>query len=229
MNYNTLKLPISVQICTLNEEKNIRACLKSVIKNNPLEILIIDGGSTDRTLEIVKKMKVRLICAGRVGLAKQRQVGITSTTLPFIAIVDADDRLETDCLIKLLKEMIDNKFSAIQANVQPYANETYWQKAWGFFCSINTNVKGKTNMVGRPALFEKESIIKVGFDPFFTFGSEDTDISYRFEQLGYKQGIGTGISYRIHPKTFSECKKNGLVTDVVMLGLPISILRGKSI
>ncbi len=103
--------------------------------------------------------------------------------------------------------MIDNKFSAIQANVQPYANETYWQKAWGFFCSINTNVKGKTNMVGRPALFEKESIIKVGFDPFFTFGSEDTDISYRFEQLGYKQGIGTGISYRIHPKTFSECKK----------------------
>ena len=37
-------LPISVNICTYNEEKYIEDCLKSVIKNNPKEIIVVDGG-----------------------------------------------------------------------------------------------------------------------------------------------------------------------------------------
>lgn len=200
------KLPISVQICTLNEEENIENCLKNVLLNNPKEIIIIDGGSNDKTVEIAKKYSVTIINAGRIGLAKQRQLGIEATQLPYIAIVDADDRLESDCLSKLLEELNLGNYKAIQANVQSFSNKTYWQKAWGLYCSVNINNHGDTNIVGRPALFESECICKVGFDFFFTYGSEDTDISYRFEQLQYRQGIGTGISHRIHPTSFKECK-----------------------
>ena len=55
------KLPISVQICTLNEENNIEDCLKSVFLNNPEEIIIIDGASNDNTVEIAKKYNVKII------------------------------------------------------------------------------------------------------------------------------------------------------------------------
>jgi len=200
------KLPISVQICTLNEENNIEDCLKSVLLNNPQEIIIIDGASNDKTVEIAKKYNVKVLNAGRIGLANQRQMGIESTNLPYIAIVDADDRIESSCFLKLMNEIELGKYKAIQANVQSYANNTYWQTAWGLYCSISINNHGDTNIVGRPALFDRECLCKIGFDFFFTFGSEDTDLSYRFEQNNYRQGIGTGISYRIHPTSFIECK-----------------------
>jgi len=199
-------LPISVQICTLNEEKNIRDCILKVLENEPEEIIVIDGDSVDNTREIATSLGVKVLNVGRIGLAKQRQIGIESTSLPFIAIVDADDRIENTCLRTLLTQLNQYKFKAIQASVQSLHNLTYWQKAWGLFCSININDAGPTNIVGRPALFERLSILKIGFDPFFTYGSEDTDISYRFEKSGLSQGIGTGISYRIHPSTFIECK-----------------------
>jgi len=52
---------VSVVIPTLNEEKHIEMCLNSLFcqtyYSNIIEILIVDGGSTDRTLEIVKKIR----------------------------------------------------------------------------------------------------------------------------------------------------------------------------
>jgi len=204
---NESKLPISVQICTLNEEENIKDCLEKVSLNSISEILVIDANSNDNTRNIASALAVNVINAGRIGLANQRQIGIMNTDWPYIAIVDADDRLEKDCLSKLLHEMEENNFDAIQANVQSLENLTYWQTAWGLFCSLNINTAGKTNMVGRPALFKTEAIKKIGFDNFFTYGSEDTDISYRFEKNNYIQGIGTGKSFRIHPRTFKECYK----------------------
>jgi glycosyltransferase involved in cell wall biosynthesis len=201
------KNPVSVQICTLNEENNIGDCLQNVLENNPEEIIVIDGGSTDNTIRIAEAMGARVLRTGRIGLARQRQVGIESTKLPHIAIIDADDRINPDCLTILLNQLKEGSYKAIQANVQSFKNETYWQKAWGLFCSVNINTPGRTNIVGRPALFERESILAIGFDPFFTYGSEDTDISYRFEKAKLDQGIGTGVSYRIHPDSFEECKK----------------------
>jgi glycosyltransferase involved in cell wall biosynthesis len=200
-------LPISVQICTLNEEKNIRECILKIIENGPEEIIVIDGASSDSTRDIASSLGAKVLNVGRIGLAKQRQLGIESTALPYIAIVDADDRIEIDCLNTLLIQLKNGNYSAIQASVQSFENLTYWQKAWGLFCSININDVGPTNIVGRPAIFDRTAILDVGFDPFFTYGSEDTDISYRFEKTGLMQGIGSGISKRIHPSTFNECKK----------------------
>jgi glycosyltransferase involved in cell wall biosynthesis len=200
------KLPISVQICTLNEENNIEDCLNYVLLNNPEEIIVIDGDSEDKTVEIATSYGVKVIKAGRIGLAKQRQLGIESTNLRYIAIVDADDRLDKNCLPTLFSEIKIGNYKAIQANVQSFLNRTYWQTAWGLYCSVNINDHGLTNIVGRPAIFETSSLRNVGFDAFFTYGSEDTDISYRFEKLSLRQGIGTGISYRIHPSTFYECR-----------------------
>ena len=205
-NSDEQQLPISVQICTLNVETMIKDCLMSVVKNNPAEIIVIDGSSSDKTVTIAEEFGVRIITLGRIGLGNSRQIGIISTTLPYIAIVDADDRLMPDCLKILYNELIDNNFDAIQANNQPFENTTYWQKGWGLNIGLNCNSVGTTNMVGRPALYVTDAIVKVGFDPFFTFFAEDTSLSILFEKQGYRQGIGTGISKRIHATTFQESK-----------------------
>ena len=46
---------ITVTIPTLNEEKNILSCIKSIKKSGIKNIIVIDGGSTDNTINILKK------------------------------------------------------------------------------------------------------------------------------------------------------------------------------
>jgi glycosyltransferase involved in cell wall biosynthesis len=64
-------LPLSVIINTLNEEKNISSCIESIIKQNPYEIILIDGSSNDKTVDIAKKYNVKVIVVDRKGLAYQ--------------------------------------------------------------------------------------------------------------------------------------------------------------
>jgi len=52
---------ISVCIATYNSEKTLRACLDSIFRQTvkPKEVLVCDGGSTDRTLEVLKEYPVK--------------------------------------------------------------------------------------------------------------------------------------------------------------------------
>ena len=49
---------ITVTIPTLNEEKNILSCIKSIKKSGIKNIIVIDGGSTDNTINILKNSKI---------------------------------------------------------------------------------------------------------------------------------------------------------------------------
>jgi len=73
-----MPVPVSVQICTLNEADNIEACLESVFSSNPEEVVVIDGGSTDGTREIAQRIGVRVLNPGRLGLGPLRKLGYMS-------------------------------------------------------------------------------------------------------------------------------------------------------
>ncbi|MBI4066281.1 glycosyltransferase [Candidatus Gottesmanbacteria bacterium] len=53
-------MKLSVAIATYNEERKLGACLASV-SSWADEIVVVDGGSTDQTLEIAKKYKARIV------------------------------------------------------------------------------------------------------------------------------------------------------------------------
>lgn len=53
-------LPISVVIAAKNAERTIKECLDSVQRNNPAEIIIVYGVSTDRTVEIAQRYTNRI-------------------------------------------------------------------------------------------------------------------------------------------------------------------------
>ena len=56
---------ISVVLPVLNEEQSIRGTLQSLIRLTPYEIIVVDGGSRDRTLEICKEFAVDVMHAER--------------------------------------------------------------------------------------------------------------------------------------------------------------------
>lgn len=91
----TAKLPISAYIICQDEEAVIENCLKHVAMC--AEIIVVDSGSADRTLEIVRAlaadgMPIRLIEEPWRGYAAQKQFALDQCTQDWCLNVDADER-----------------------------------------------------------------------------------------------------------------------------------------
>ena len=101
---------ISILIPTYNSEKYIEKCLNSVISQTypNIEIIIIDGGSTDKTLDIVKKYKNIKIYRDpkNFGLGYSRNHAIEKCETDLFIFLDSDDTLEKNCVELLYNKMI---------------------------------------------------------------------------------------------------------------------------
>ncbi|HEY8996333.1 MAG TPA: glycosyltransferase family 2 protein [Edaphobacter sp.] len=87
----TMKPKLSVAIITLNEEENLPRTLASVQFAD--EILVIDSGSTDRTLEIAREYGARVISEPWKGFAQQKNSAIEKCSGEWILSLDADEEL----------------------------------------------------------------------------------------------------------------------------------------
>ena len=83
------KLPISVIIVAKNAEATIAECMSAVQKNKPFEIIVIDGNSTDRTIEISRRYTERIYSDEDKGLGYARQLGAEMANQEYIAYVDS--------------------------------------------------------------------------------------------------------------------------------------------
>lgn len=83
-------MKISVCIICQDEEKNIRACLDSVKWAD--EIVVVDSGSRDRTVEIAKEYTTRVIHNPWAGYNAQRMFSIQQAVGEWVLCLDADER-----------------------------------------------------------------------------------------------------------------------------------------
>jgi len=205
---------IAIYICTYHEEDNIQDCIKSIKQNGYENILVIDASKDDLTKIKAQEVSAKVITTTK-GLASQRQVAIDDCQSEYLMFVDADDRLDKNCISALLEELEGNQYDAIQASLRVLNPKTYWEKGMDVNLTYCTNGLGKTNMLGRPAIYKTNILKQVGMDVSFNgVGNEDAALSIKMERFGAIQGKGSGISYRYHPASFKEnfeaWKKYGL-------------------
>jgi glycosyltransferase involved in cell wall biosynthesis len=193
---------VSVQVCTLNEEANISACLEAIRANDPADILVIDGGSADRTVEIARSMGARVIEAGPIGLARQRRLGYLDSPCPLVAFVDADDRIAANWLSTMVSELESGSYSALQSLLRVPEPHNFWTGGWDGYFQESVRPVAETIMVGRPALYRTEALLGIASAPGMII--EDTEMSRDFQSRGLRQGIGTAISYRYCPDSADE-------------------------
>ena len=97
----TTAVPISLVVITLNEEKNIERCLKSVPFAQ--DIVVVDSGSQDRTVEIAQKLGARVIQQPWLGFSKQKTFAAQQARHDWVLSLDADEALDEKALEKILQ------------------------------------------------------------------------------------------------------------------------------
>ena len=96
-----MAVKLSVTIITHNEEENIAGCLESVKWAN--EIIVVDSGSTDNTVDIAKGYTDKVIHNAWNGYAAQKSFALNQATNEWVLSLDADERVTEE-----LKNEIEN-------------------------------------------------------------------------------------------------------------------------
>src|SRR5579864_957011 len=97
-------MQLSVVIITFNEEANIGRTLQSVqplVADGKGEIIVVDSGSTDRTLEIAKSHGAKVFVEEWKGYAAQKNSAIDKATGKWVLSLDADEEVEPSLLDEL--------------------------------------------------------------------------------------------------------------------------------
>ncbi|MDD5729773.1 MAG: glycosyltransferase [Candidatus Omnitrophica bacterium] len=183
---------VSLYIPCYNAQSYIDKCLSGVMKQTypPDEILVIDDGSADKTVEIASRYPVKIIShAGNEGLASARNTAFRNARNEYVASLDADCVPEPGWLQRLMQDFTgDNVAGAggklLESNLSGVVNKwrsVYMRQHWG-----NERIINPRFLFGSNNVFRKNALIKAGmYDPALRTNYEDCDMSLRLRGLGY--------------------------------------------
>jgi len=120
-----MRPPISACVITLNEERNIRDCLASLAWAD--EIVVVDSGSTDRTVELAAEYTPRVIHHKWEGINAQRNFALSEVRHDWVLCLDADERVTPE-----LRDEIRRRLEAEADRVDGYRlrRRTHYLGRW---------------------------------------------------------------------------------------------------
>ena len=164
-------MKISIITVTLNSEKTLRDTLNSVFSQTykNIEHIIVDGGSNDNTLSILKRYpnkKKKIFIKKKFGIYESINYGIQKSSGKFICILNSDDIFQSNEVLKnLAAEVLKNKKSEIfLGNVAYFDNSDYYHITRYYASSNFKSWKMKFGLMPpHPAsLIKRQTYIKHG-------------------------------------------------------------------
>lgn len=208
---------ISVVVPVRNAEAMLDGCLASIQAQNPREIIVVDGNSTDGSLEIAHRYGATILSDEGRGLPAARMLGARAASGRFVALVDSDVLLQPDSLARLRDELVQGGYDAIQAGLESVSGPGYWGQA---LAHHHRSGRSKHWFGLSATLVERETLLSFGFDPSFSSG-EDIELRWRLRNAGAKAFVSetTVVEHRFDD-TFRFAKGQWLA-DGEGLGLMI--------
>lgn len=191
------KIDISIIVPAYNAEKTIEKCLNSLLTQNgvKLEIICINDGSEDDTLNILKSYENRynnivVVSQQNKGVSKTRNLGIDIAKGNYIMFVDADDFLKEDSLCRIdLSEQLDlYKFGYAYSYKNVYQENSFENKKIVIdesncnkvFVDVMNNIK--ENMVWGQ-LYKREILDDIRFDSNIFYAEDILFNSYVLRKI----------------------------------------------
>ncbi|MFB2772958.1 glycosyltransferase [Pelatocladus sp. BLCC-F211] len=189
---NQIKPKISIVIPAYNSEKTIKYAIESVLKQtlNDFELIIINDGSTDSTLEVISQFKdprIKVFSFENAGGNVSRNRGLERATAEFVSFLDADDIWTSDKLESQLHALKENPQAAVAYSWTDYIDEQGKLLFSGTHITANGNVYEQlivSNFLenGSNPLISREALVQLdGFDEDLT-AAQDWDMWLRLAQ-----------------------------------------------
>ena len=176
---------LSVVVPVRNAEHLIEECLASITRARPREIIVVDGLSTDRTLEIARRYPVRIVSDGGRGVAAARAIGIELAQSPWVALIDVDMVLPDGALAQLLDECVHERYTALQAGLLSVSSSGYWGRA---LVAHHRTGRAKNWPGVSATIVARDTVLRHGFDERFVSG-EDIELRWRLRRAGARLGV----------------------------------------
>lgn len=224
MNYE-----VAIVIPTLNEERFISRCLDSIIKQTyefeKMDVMIIDGGSNDKTKDIVAEYQkshqnIRFIENKKKIQSVAFNIGFKKSTAPYIIRLDAHAEYDSKYIslcIENLKQ--DEKRGNVggRCNILPF-NQSIWAQTNAILNHSRFGIGGAAFRVSNEAhntdsvpfgAFPRKIIEKIGGMREDLPRGEDNEYNSRIRKAGYKIFFDPNIisSYFARPTLGASCKQ----------------------
>lgn len=224
-----MKYDVAIIIPTLNEENFISRCINSIIKQSfnftNMDIMVVDGGSTDKTREIVRSYQkqyknIRLLDNKKKIQSIAFNIGINNSDAPYLIRLDAHATYNKDYISLCVKTLKENKNIGNvggRCKILPF-NHTIWAETnailnhsrfgiGGAAFRVST-VEHETDSVPFGA-FPRKVIEEIGGMREDLPRGEDNEYNSRIRKAGYKVLFNPCIisSYYARPTLKTSCKQ----------------------
>ena len=212
---------------TFNDEDGVCDLLYDIDNQTikPYEVIIVDGGSNDKTCEIIEKsdLNIRLIKGKRLNISQGLNAGIKEATTDFIGIVAVGNRYKENFFCELMKKMkndeADCTFSYLSGN-----RDTWFARLYSDFFMV----KSYGIATNHGVLLKKEIFEKCGyFYESFYYAGEDAEYFRRLKRYGIKMScVEKEMVVWDSPKKLKEYFKqqdNRIVADMQLFSNDIFI------
>ncbi len=244
---------VSVVIPNWNGKHLLENCLPTlkIQTFKDFEIIVVDNGSTDGSVEFVKKNypEINLIeLDHNTGFAPAVNLGIKKSLGEFVLLLNNDTKVDSKCLEYLYKAAIKRKNVGMVAAKMLQMNDPKKIDSAGDYIDVvghanniglgeldgeKFNKEGYVFLVtGGGGLFKKEVFEKVGFldDDYFAY-FEDVDLCLRAQMVGFKGWYEPkAIIYHLHKatsnknKAFTEYLQFRNLTQTIIKNFPEKLL-----
>ncbi len=187
----TKKDLVSIIIPTKNSSEFLSNCLSSIESQTypNIQLIIVDGGSTDKTLEICKKFNAKVFIykpkveKGVFDAPHKRNFGVAKAKGKFVYYVDADMELPRNLINEAVKKCNEG-FDALII-----AEDSFGIGVWAKAKNLERRCYWGDDSVEAPRFFKKSVWQKVGgLDISIGGGGDDWDLYQKILEKGYKVG-----------------------------------------
>jgi len=187
---------VSVVVPVYNGVPKIARCLQALFEQTlqPYEVIVVDGHSTDSTVEVAGKFPVTVVYEDHGTVGGARQVGVEHARGDYVAFTDADCIPRKNWLENLVREF-DDGIVGVGGGIRN-VGKGLWEESialaldtfLGSANSVQDRVLKEKRIVksisGCNSIYRKKDIVAVGgFDIHLSI-NEDTELNSRLQQLG---------------------------------------------